>query len=211
MAVLEYRDTDGQFKKLIIPGGSSGGTSNTEYLSDIKDVKITNPEKDQILVYDDTTKTWINKKNGAVAELPNNIAYITDSSETKEIKIRENQHNYSTEEQIIGTWIDGKPIYEISYYNETPNVSSTYNEFISTGVILNNIDNIININGTVIRDIGDGKLCYPIAYESNDYKLIVRPYTIGNSDDYDIKYCAYFSSNSIKNIVIIIQYTKTTD
>lgn len=191
--------------------GSGSGTSNMEYLSDIKDVKITNPEKDQILVYDDITKTWINKKNNAVAELPNNIAYITDSSETKEIKIRANQHNYSTEEQIIGTWIDGKPIYEISYYNETPNVSSTYNEFISTGVILNNIDNIININGTVIRDIGDGKLCYPIAYESNDYKLIVRPYAIGNSDDYDIKYCAYFSSNSIKNIVIIIQYTKTTD
>ena len=148
---------------------------------------------------------------GSGGELPNNIAYITDSSETKEIKIRANQHNYSMEEQVVGTWIDGKPIYEISYYNETPNVSSTYNEFISTGVILNNIDNIININGTVIRDIGDGKLCYPIAYESNDYKLIVRPYAIGNSDDYDIKYCAYFSSNSIKNIVIIIQYTKTTD
>ena len=36
MAVLEYRDTDGQFKKLIIPGGGGGGTSNTEYLSDIK-------------------------------------------------------------------------------------------------------------------------------------------------------------------------------
>ena len=87
MAVLEYRDTDGQFKKLIIPGGGGGGTSNTEYLSDIKDVKITNPEKDQILVYDDTTQEWINKKNGAVAELPNNIAYITDSSETKKIKI----------------------------------------------------------------------------------------------------------------------------
>lgn len=148
---------------------------------------------------------------GSSGELPNNIAYITDSSETKEIKIKANQHNYSTEEQVVGTWIDGKPIYEISYYNETPNISSTYNEFISTGVILNNIDNIININGTVIRDIGDGKLCYPIAYESNDYKLIVRPYAIGNSDDYDIKYCAYFSSNSIKNIVIIIQYTKTTD
>lgn len=130
---------------------------------------------------------------------------------TLNAKISSGSHNYSTEEKVVGKWIDGKPLYEFTYYNETPVVSSTYNDFVSTGVTLNNIDNIININATVIRDIGDGKLCYPIAYESDNYKLIVRPYAIGNSNDYDIKYCAYFSSNSIKNIVIIIQYTKTTD
>lgn len=166
------------------PGVGSGEGSGLE-ISQLDDVKITPPlENGDKLVYDKEKGKWTNT--------------------TK-------YHNYSTEEQIVGTWIDGKPIYEISYYNETPNVSSTYNDFVSTGVILNNIDNIININGTVIRDIGDGKLCYPIAYESNDYKLIVRPYAIGNSDDYDIKYCAYFSSNSIKNLIITVQYTKTTD
>ena len=120
-------------------------------------------------------------------------------------------HNYSTEEQIVGKWVDGKPIYEITYYNENPTVSSTYNDFVSTGVTLNNIDNIININGTVIRDIGDGKLCYPIVYEDNNYKLIVRPHDINNSGNYNIEYCAYFSSNSIKNLIITVQYTKTTD
>ena len=130
---------------------------------------------------------------------------------TLNAKISSGSHNYSTEEQVVGKWIDGKPIYEISYYNKTPVVSSTYNDFVSTGVTLNNIDNIININATVIRDYTEGKLCYPIVYESNDYKLIVRPRDINYSGNYNIEYCAYFGSNSIKNLIITVQYTKTTD
>ena len=126
------------------------------------------------------------------------------------IKFISQQHEYSTEEKVVGKWIDGKPIYEISYYNKTPVLSSTYNDFVSTGIILNNIDNIININATVIRDYG-GKLCYPIVYEDNNYKLIVRPHDINNSGNYNIEYCAFFSTNNIKNLIITIQYTKTTD
>ena len=165
------------------PGVGSGEGSGLE-ISQLDDVKIIPPlENGDKLVYDKEKGKWTNT--------------------TK-------YHNYSTEEQIVGTWIDGKPIYEFTYYNETPVISSTYNNFVSTGATLNNIDNIININATVIRDYG-GKLCYPIVYEDNNYKLIVRPHDINNSGNYNIEYCAYFGSNSIKNLIITIQYTKTTD
>ena len=165
------------------PGVGSGEGSGLE-ISQLDDVKITPPlENGDKLVYNKEKGKWTNT--------------------TK-------YHNYSTEEQVIGTWINGKPIYEITYYNETPISSSTYNNFVSTGIILNNIDNIININATIIRDYG-GKLCYPIVYEDNNYKLIVRPHDINNSGNYNIEYCAYFESNSIKNLIITIQYTKTTD
>ena len=197
MAVLEYRDTDGQFKKLIIPGGGGGGTSNTEYLSDIKDVKIINPEKDQILAYDDTTKTWINKKNGAVAELPNNIAYITDSSETKEIKIRANQHNYSTEEQIIGTWVDGKPIYEkvIIIDNPPSGIDVLYSHGIS------NFNHVININVVYITN-GGIEYSEPIYLNSN----FARSCAIDSTN----LYITTKGGNYIQ-LYVTIQYTKTTD
>ena len=158
-----------------------GGSSGSSALSDMTDVSFSNLKENNILKYNGSM--WVNS---------------------------DNLHEYSTEEKVVGKWIDGKPIYEITYYNETPVKSHTYNDFISTGIILNNIDNIININSTIIRDYG-GKLCYPIVYEDNHYKLIVRPHDINNSGNYNIEYCAYFEQNNIKNIIIIIQYTKKTD
>ena len=158
-----------------------GGSGGSSTLSEMTDVTFTDLQANDILKY-----------NGDVS--------VND----------DNLHEYSTEEKVVGKWIDGKPIYEITYYNETPISSSTYNNFVSTGIILNNIDNIININATVIRDYG-GKLYYPIVYEDNNYKLIVRQHDINNSGNYNIEYCAFFSKNNIKNLTIIIQYTKTTD
>ena len=158
-----------------------GGSSGSSALSEMTDVTFTNLQANDVLKYNGSV--WVNS---------------------------ENLHEYSTEEKVVGKWIDGKPIYEITYYNETPISSPTYNSFVSTGIILNNIDNIININATVIRDYG-GKLCYPIVYEDNNYKLIVRPHDINNSGNYYIDYCAFFSGNNIKNLTIIIQCTKTTD
>lgn len=54
-------------------------------------------------------------------------------------------HHYSTDEHIVGTWIDGKPVYEKTFIYDNVNISSgqTY----SAG--LANIKRLIKIEGTI--------------------------------------------------------------
>lgn len=108
-------------------------------------------------------------------------------------------HEYSTEEQIIGKWIDGKPIYEkVINMGYLPNSSS-----INIDVSELNIDNIIELRG----------MCY------TDDKKNIRPITLGTSDTNAIRIDV--TNNTIRiftwsdwsayNSFCIIQYTKTTD
>lgn len=59
-------------------------------------------------------------------------------------RLKENTYNYSTDEQIIGKWTDGRPIYKKVIY--TTLNSQVGNTDISLGVA---IKDVININGTV--------------------------------------------------------------
>lgn len=52
---------------------------------------------------------------------------------------------YSTEEKVVGTWINGKPIYEISYY--TTGIPASSSAPTTLGNIYN-IDKMITITGT---------------------------------------------------------------
>ena len=57
-------------------------------------------------------------------------------------------HHYSTTEQIVGTWIDGKPLYEKSYSKVLPSShdhDSGYSYLIDSDVSY--IDNLIDANG----------------------------------------------------------------
>lgn len=107
-------------------------------------------------------------------------------------------HNYSTEEQIVGTWIDGKPIYE-----KVINSGYLTNNSITIDVSHLNINDVIQLKG--------------IAF--TDDKKQFRPITLGTSDSNSIR--IDFTNNNVRiftwadwssyNSFIIIQYTKTTD
>jgi hypothetical protein len=45
-------------------------------------------------------------------------------------------HTYSTTEHVVGTWIDGKPIYEKSYPITNTNISTGWN------ILINNVSDI---------------------------------------------------------------------
>lgn len=108
-------------------------------------------------------------------------------------------HNYSTEEQIVGTWIDGKPIYE---------------KVINSGYLANNNSITIDVSHLNINDVIQLK---GIAF--TDDKKQFRPITLGTSDSNAIR--IDFTNNNVRiitwsnwssyNSFIIIQYTKTTD
>lgn len=102
-------------------------------------------------------------------------------------------HNYSTEEQIVGTWIDGKPIYEKSYILNNINLLRGNN-------IFDTIENaeIINSKGIINE--------YNIPFANGgEYVMFIHSNNgIGlwsNNGFY----------NQTVNIILTINYTKTTD
>ena len=135
---------------------------------------------------------------GSGGELPDNIAYITDSSETKESKIRENQHNYSTEEQIIGTWINGKPLYEKVINGTMTGSPSDWTNFYDCSNL--NIDNMISIKG--------------FFNYNNERNIYIDSRYTSFSYVYNTKFIQYYNTGLGQynfETTLIIQYTKTTD
>lgn len=98
-------------------------------------------------------------------------------------------HNYSTEEQVIGTWIDGKPIYERVF---DVNVTVAGNEVWFPVVTIDNIKWCLDI-----------KLYYDTGMRGNYEEMSV-------SNNYVQVWCS--NSCAGRNIrQVIVQYTKTTD
>lgn len=125
-------------------------------------------------------------------------------------------HNYSTDEQVIGTWIDGKPLYETTVV-----FAFSANDKLSFG------DRVYQHNiGSLIPDMDMSFATSIIANDGTDYNQLfscVKP-----TDDYsDYDYGAYYSASakgiryfsnseaplatSYDEIYATIRYTKTTD
>lgn len=121
--------------------------------------------------------------------------------------INKNKENYSTEEQVIGTWIDGKPL-----YRKVINISSTHG----------NGDYDLGLPDTI--DYITGRL---LDYKTNrnDTQTIVggNEYWSGDSDRVCIAlfripwifnfrpYIYITSSYILFDIHFVVEYTKTTD
>lgn len=76
---------------------------------------------------------------GSTLSTPSNVAYVAteniqDGAVTAE---KASFTNYSTTEQVVGTWIDGKPLYRVSLAGTVPNTVST-----STVSVIGHIDNV---------------------------------------------------------------------
>ena len=106
---------------------------------------------------------------------------------------------YSTEEQVIGKWINGKPIYRKVF---PLNKKVSEGEDISTGCKLDNVDILINMSmyaddkwgNRWVSDISSGN---PMYLTPNNY-INVGAYSGSRDFYYNIH-------------MIIAEYTKTTD
>ena len=115
--------------------------------------------------------------------------------------------HYSTEEQIVGQWIDGKPLYQISIEHTfkapiTANISNKFN--------IPNIDKILNQTGFFIRCDNNGTSDFiSLNYNySTNYKANVRALYKNGTIQID-----YSWAGNVENVdlVLTMQYTKTTD
>ena len=112
-------------------------------------------------------------------------------------KLRDNV--YSSEEQVIGTWIDGKPIYRIVYQNIAYTTAGALKPTIDVSSL--NVDTVIRIDG--FRYLNNiyyrmGTNCY--VYYDTSSKILTGSIFSGTSSVQSGKYTS-----------IIFEYTKTTD
>lgn len=100
---------------------------------------------------------------------------------------------YSTAEQAIGTWIDGKPLYRKT-------IETTVNNQQQTISLDFSIDKLKNVEG----ELDNGNQVIPIGYNDNTNYCCVF---IQKSN----KSLYYMSSWSSGTLYITLEYTKTTD
>lgn len=125
----------------------------------------------------------------------------------------ESRDKYSTEETVIGEWIDGKPIYRLVI---TPWINGT----LQTGyTYANNILSVSPFNNRNVKDIVNCRLLSPRNGTSGGYTdVMVSNYSSasGNNDvivpntDGTI-WIKSLSDGQNRSVIVILEYTKTTD
>ena len=127
----------------------------------------------------------------------NNVADAIESLKT----LKGGSTNYSTEEQVVGTWIDGKPVYQKTFFkdNLVGGVSIIESNFVSN----NNVARVINIDALLSN--ANNKSFSSIA---ND--VLSEQYICVNNDG-DIEFKKSTTSSSSWEVTVTLQYTKTTD
>lgn len=113
-------------------------------------------------------------------------------------------HHYSTSEQVIGTWIDGKPLYEktVSFTVATRGLNN-YAHGIS------NVKFVTSVNGVVLRASDNTAMPVNMARTSsdNDTSMLIG----AQAGSTNISIFARNSDAVNGTAYVTIQYTKTTD
>lgn len=152
-------------------------------------------------IKDKNTLTYKNVTNVSGFKTAIRAIYGIKSTDTVDSPVAKptTLHNYSTEEQIVGTWIDGKPLYEKTIVAENESGFARFET-----IYQNDMENIISVEKVMLYNSGEGHwiserfTVFPLGLDWNDNVVNFRHDQVG----YD---------GVIKKIRFTIQYTKTTD
>lgn len=210
-----YNGSDKRLGYLFSNGG--GGGSST--LDGLSDVNLTTPTDGQVLAYDANADEWVNSSTASPSSIasmsdtdiqsPTNgqtLVYNGTSGKWENASGGASVHTYSTTEQVVGTWIDGKPIYEISF-SEVLNNMTSGSQYQILDLTASAIENVIKIDGgywyetnnaSDKRYVSQGQYC-SLEYADNGSILYGRQ--------------SFTSTTSNRKYTWIgtIQFTKTTD
>ena len=110
--------------------------------------------------------------------------------------------DYSTEEKIIGTWIDGKPIYRlVSVANRLLDGNDVQVAGVFSQAIADTVDTLIKFTAV------GGRTAYPGQTGSAPMTATLNAWQ-STSDNRNM-YCN--ADNKIYSTSVIVEYTKTTD
>ena len=119
-----------------------------------------------------------------------------------------NSDIYSLEEKQIGSWVDGKPVYQktiyFQYINLVPTGTYYYYSYDLTSL---SIKYNISIEGTFYDSVDDARYPITLISPNSEYSLYCmfedkRLFFLSKSS---------YGTNRIQDIYVTIKYTKTTD
>ncbi len=112
-------------------------------------------------------------------------------------------HNYSTNETVVGTWIDGKPIYEKTITIGSLSKSNSWQSFTHDIV---NLKRVITCHGWMYDTTGGGTYMYPIPENRpNTQNGVCVEITLSDINIF------HNWLDSVSECYITLTYTKTTD
>ncbi len=114
-------------------------------------------------------------------------------------------HHYSTTEQVVSTWIDDKPVYEITIVDDSPSLNGY-----SIDITNLNVDKLIALDGVFTRIVGNVVQYYPHnIYENGDNYEFVRINARDGVANGNLFVNIHYGATS--KAIFILRYTKTTD
>ena len=135
------------------------------------------------------------------------VAEAWDSTHWTAIVVKQisgNQHDYSTTEQVVGTWIDGSTLYEKSFY-ATGTFSNGTQYSVDTGILHDDLGEIVESNGNMFST--DVILPLNFYLSANEYtRMFIAVGTTGQNVSVEI----YSKSFNFTKYIITIRYTKST-
>ena len=151
-----------------------------------------------VCIYNNKVYACINAHTSSASILPTNTTYWkVISLKTLNENSGTGKDIYTTDEQEIGTWVDGKPIYRCMWYSDNCNYTSPFK--ISSAITRQNV-------GTLIKGMGsvdDGNNYQPLN-RSGYYNGEVAVYSTLRDDGLYM----HASQSTIKRYVLILEYTK---
>ena len=130
--------------------------------------------------------------------IPEGSLFNISDDKTQVTNVTNNK--YSTEEIIVGEWIDGKSIYRKVITSESFLPDRT--------VLVNNVDELINASGSQNWIASNAPFTYPYYEYSGNTTRWLRPIVENNNL---IHLVSGFTSSQVNKHRIIVEYTKTTD
>ena len=123
--------------------------------------------------------------------------------------------NYSTDEQTIGTWIDGKPLYQKTIVTSLPN-TSTDGSAVTNGISyesigLNNIDTIWLDESASFKTSGSMHSEEAWSYNVGHYSSSNWGSMVWCSNDAKIYVRNTRKDQNGIKVILTLKYTKTTD
>jgi len=157
-------------------------------------------------VFKFTPKQGINAKGGKVT------LYYTKTTDTpgsgKWSTYGVPNHHYSTDEHIVGTWIDGKPLYEKTCAFLGLNIRDA-EQLLSSGI--SNVDKMINMTGFYLRTPEDVWEPMPVGHTRMDLFCVSANDFNTSNGNFNLVVGTMNGYFYVKDCYIIFKYTKTTD
>ena len=152
-------------------------------------------------------KKEISDLQAAVTEMQSSVSTTQEEITNLETKVNSG-HVYSPEEKVVGTWINGKPIYQKTYVINSP-VRGSWTIFDNKTTF----DKLIADSFRLIDNNSTSEQIYRgLTSDNNSRVSITKNGSAGKGLSYYIG-TGIWGDQAVSTLtaVIIVQYTKTTD